>query len=165
MEGCPIAKQGYSRDQRSDCKQVVIALVVSRCGMPLGYEVFDGNRTDVTSVDAMRLDNRSDNRVSFAAGVDFQKDFVLGQETCLSPVIGVGYRYDAGRLRSHATAMFQDVPGAVDIRSAADWRNALEVEAALLLRVRQFELRSTYMLDLRRDAYNHSVNVELGVSF
>ncbi len=53
MEGCPIAKRGYSRDQRSDCKQVVIALVVSRCGMPLGYEVFEGNKSDSTSVEEM----------------------------------------------------------------------------------------------------------------
>jgi hypothetical protein len=53
MEGCPIARRGYSRDQRSDCKQVVIALVVSRCGMPLGYEVFDGNKSDSTSVEEM----------------------------------------------------------------------------------------------------------------
>lgn len=44
------AKRGYSRDHRPDCKQVCIALVVSRCGMPLGYEVFDGNRADVTTV-------------------------------------------------------------------------------------------------------------------
>ena len=46
----PQAKFGYSRDKRSDCKQVCIALVVSRCGMPLGYEVFDGNRRDSTTV-------------------------------------------------------------------------------------------------------------------
>jgi transposase len=44
------AKRGYSRDHRSDCKQVCIALVVSRCGMPLGYELFAGNKADVTSV-------------------------------------------------------------------------------------------------------------------
>lgn len=44
------AKYGYSRDKRSDCKQVCIALVVSRCGMPIGYEVFDGNRRDSTTV-------------------------------------------------------------------------------------------------------------------
>jgi transposase len=43
-------QRGYSRDQRPDCKQVCIALVVSRCGMPLGYEVFDGNRADVSTV-------------------------------------------------------------------------------------------------------------------
>jgi len=53
MNGCPIAKHGYSRDSRPDCKQVVIALVVSRCGMPLGYEVFEGNRHDSTSVETM----------------------------------------------------------------------------------------------------------------
>lgn len=47
----PKAKHGYSRDKRSDCRQVCIALVVSRCGMPIGYEVFDGNRTDSTTVE------------------------------------------------------------------------------------------------------------------
>lgn len=47
----PLAQRGYSRDQRSDCKQVCIALVVSRCGMPLGYEVFAGNTADVTTVE------------------------------------------------------------------------------------------------------------------
>jgi transposase len=44
------AQRGYSRDHRPDCKQVCIALVVSRCGMPLGYELFAGNKADVTSV-------------------------------------------------------------------------------------------------------------------
>ena len=47
----PQAKRGYSRDHRPDCKQVCIALVVSRDGLPLGYEVFAGNRTDVTTVE------------------------------------------------------------------------------------------------------------------
>jgi len=46
----PMAQRGYSRDQRSDCKQVCIALIVSRCGMPLGYEVFPGNTADVSTV-------------------------------------------------------------------------------------------------------------------
>jgi transposase len=46
----PLAQRGYSRDKRGDCKQVTIGLVVSRCGMPLGYEVFAGNRTDVTTM-------------------------------------------------------------------------------------------------------------------
>jgi transposase len=45
-----IAKHGYSRDHRPDCVQVNIALVVSREGMPLGYELFAGNTTDVTTV-------------------------------------------------------------------------------------------------------------------
>jgi transposase len=47
----PMAQRGYSRDHRPDCKQVCIGLVVTREGMPLGYEVFAGNRTDVTTVE------------------------------------------------------------------------------------------------------------------
>ena len=47
----PQAKRGHSRDHRSDCKQVCIAMVVTREGMPLSYEVFDGNRVDVTTVE------------------------------------------------------------------------------------------------------------------
>jgi transposase len=50
-EGNEIARRGHSRDHRSDCTQVCIALVVTREGMPLGYEVFRGNRTDVTTVE------------------------------------------------------------------------------------------------------------------
>jgi transposase len=45
------AQRGHSRDHRPDCKQVCLALVVTRDGMPLGYELFAGNRTDVTTVE------------------------------------------------------------------------------------------------------------------
>jgi len=50
-EGNHLAKYGYSRDRRRDCKQVCIGLVVTREGFPLGYEVFAGNTTDVTTVE------------------------------------------------------------------------------------------------------------------
>jgi transposase len=46
----PLAQRGHSRDHRPDCKQVCLALVVTRKGMPLGYELFAGNKTDVTTV-------------------------------------------------------------------------------------------------------------------
>jgi transposase len=49
----PAAARGYSRDQRPDCKQVNIALVVSRCGLPLGFEVFAGNTHDSRTVQDM----------------------------------------------------------------------------------------------------------------
>jgi hypothetical protein len=49
----PQAQRGYSRDHRPDCKQVNIALVVSRCGMPLGYEIFAGNRHDANTLEEM----------------------------------------------------------------------------------------------------------------
>ena len=46
----PKAQRGYSRDRRPDCKQICIALVVTKEGMPLGYETFAGNRSDVTTL-------------------------------------------------------------------------------------------------------------------
>jgi len=46
-------QRGYSRDHRPDCKQVVIALIVNAEGFPLSYETFDGNRADVTTVEAV----------------------------------------------------------------------------------------------------------------
>jgi transposase len=49
--GNALAQRGHSRDHRPDCKQVGIALVVTREGMPLGYELFAGNRHDVTTVE------------------------------------------------------------------------------------------------------------------
>jgi hypothetical protein len=49
--GNALAKRGYSRDHRPDCVQVCIALVVTRDGLPLGYEIFEGNRTEVTTVE------------------------------------------------------------------------------------------------------------------
>jgi transposase len=46
-----LCKRGYSRDGRPDCKQVCIGLVVTREGLPLGYEVFAGNTHDSTTVE------------------------------------------------------------------------------------------------------------------
>jgi hypothetical protein len=43
-------RHGYSRDKRSDCVQVVIALVVTPDGFPLGYEVLPGNTADCTTL-------------------------------------------------------------------------------------------------------------------
>jgi transposase len=43
------AVRGYSRDSRPDCPQVCIGLVVTPEGFPITYEVFAGNRADVTT--------------------------------------------------------------------------------------------------------------------
>ena len=47
----PKAQRGYSRDSRGDCKQVCIGLVVTKEGIPIGYEVFEGNRHDSKTVE------------------------------------------------------------------------------------------------------------------
>ena len=45
---------GYSRDKRSDCVQVVIALIVTPDGLPLAYEVMAGNTSDKTTLSLSR---------------------------------------------------------------------------------------------------------------
>jgi len=48
-KGNPQAQRGYSRDGRPDCSQICIGLVASREGLPLSFEIFNGNRVDVTT--------------------------------------------------------------------------------------------------------------------
>jgi transposase len=50
MKQAPKAKHGYSRDKRSDCRQVVIAVVLSAEGFPLAYEIMPGNTNDRTTL-------------------------------------------------------------------------------------------------------------------
>jgi len=49
----PMAKRGHSRDHRPDCPQVCIGLVVTPDGIPLGYEVFDGNKHDAKTLETI----------------------------------------------------------------------------------------------------------------
>ncbi len=46
----PLAQRGYSRDNRPDCKQICIGLVVTPEGLPVGYEIFPGNRADTSTL-------------------------------------------------------------------------------------------------------------------
>jgi transposase len=67
LQGCPIAKRGYSRDSRPDRPQVCLGLVVTEDGFPLGYEVFAGNthdsKTVQTIVESLEKKHGSLNRV------------------------------------------------------------------------------------------------------
>ena len=49
----PMMRRGYSRDHRPDCEQLVIALIVNQDGFPFSYETFDGNRADVSTMEAI----------------------------------------------------------------------------------------------------------------
>ena len=49
----PMMRRGYSRDHRPDCLQLVLALIVNPEGFPCSYEVFNGNRADVTTLEVI----------------------------------------------------------------------------------------------------------------
>jgi transposase len=93
----PQARRGHSRDHRPDCKQVLIGLVVSRDGYPLGYEVFAGNRHDGTTVReiVMRMEARygSEGRI-------WVLDRGMVSEATLAWLRGRGSRYIVGTPRS-----------------------------------------------------------------
>jgi len=68
----PQAQRGYSRDHRPDCKQVVVGLVLDREGFPKAHEVFDGNRQDRATLDAMleALEQRTGRRGGATVVID-----------------------------------------------------------------------------------------------
>ena len=55
----PMMRRGYSRDHRPECLQVILAVIVNVDGFPVSYDTFDGNRTDVTTLETvMRMVER-----------------------------------------------------------------------------------------------------------
>jgi transposase len=68
----PQAQRGYSRDQRPDCKQVVVGLVLNSDGFPRAHEIFAGNRHDSTTLDEMlsALERRTGKRSDCTVVVD-----------------------------------------------------------------------------------------------
>ena len=71
-EGNPQAQRGYSRDQRPDCKQVVVGLVLNGDGFPKAHEIFAGNRHDSTTLDEMlsALERRTGQRSGSTVVID-----------------------------------------------------------------------------------------------
>src|SRR5213592_4677336 len=116
-EANPLARRGHSRDHRPDCKQVCLALVVTREGMPLGYEVFAGNRTDVTTVeeivDAMEARYGLANRVwVMDRGMMSTENVAWLQET--------GRRYLIGTPKSDLRKWAREIADATDWKSVRD---------------------------------------------
>lgn len=87
----PQAKRGYSRDSRPDCKQVVVGLVLDRDGFPKAHEVFDGNRTDRTTVAEM-LD-ALEGRVGRTRGATVVVDRGMAFDDNLHQITERGYHY------------------------------------------------------------------------
>ncbi|MCK6446932.1 MAG: IS1634 family transposase [Planctomycetes bacterium] len=125
-ESNPQAKRGYSRDHRPDCRQVCIALVVTREGIPLSYEVFDGNTVDVTTVE--KIVTTIEARFGSADRV-WVMDRGMVSEKNVAWLRGGGRRYLIGASKSELGRMQQRIV------EDADWMRIREdVEVKLVPR-------------------------------
>ena len=119
----PLARRGHSRDHRGDCKQVCIGLVVTREGVPLGYEVFAGNRHDVTTVE--EIVGTMESRYGQASRVWVMDRGMTSAQT-VAWLQNTGRRYLIGANKSELKNF------APQVASARDWRQVREgVEAKL----------------------------------
>src|SRR6266487_5091238 len=109
-----IAQRGYSRDHRPDCVQFNIALVVTREGMPLGYEIFPGNTTDVTTV--QQIVERMEERFGKANRVWVMDRGMVSAEN-LSWLSRTQRRYVIGTQRSELKRW------AKELGDKTDWRH------------------------------------------
>ena len=121
----PLAQRGYSRDHRGDRKQVLIALVVTFDGFPLGYEVFAGNMHDSktlqTIVAAMEARHGTMGRVWIA-------DRGMASRENLAWLRSTGRRYIIGAPKSELKR-FAD-----GLAAAAGWRQVRDGVAVKLAR-------------------------------
>ncbi len=85
------AQRGYSRDQRPDCKQVVVGLVLDGDGFPKAHEVFDGNRNDSTTVADMLT--ALEKRVGKKPGVTVTVDRGMAFDKDIAQIRSRGYHY------------------------------------------------------------------------
>jgi hypothetical protein len=115
--GHPLAQRGYRRDHRPDCKQVCLALVVTREGMPLGDEVFAGNRTDVTTVEA--IVEAMEARYGLAPRI-WGMDRGMTSEDNLEWLRSGGRRYLVGTPKSELRKWARQIADARDWRSVRD---------------------------------------------
>ncbi len=118
----PMAKRGHSRDHRPDCKQVCLGLVVTRDGFPLGYELFDGNRVDVTTVKEIVLEMES--RYGKANRV-WVMDRGMASEANLEWLRADGRRYLIGTPRSELRRWEREI---LDRNGWSQVRDELEVK-------------------------------------
>jgi len=111
--GNPKAQRGYSRDHRGDCKQVCIGLVVTKEGLPLGYEVFAGNRSDVTTM--QEIVERMEDRYGRADRIWVMDRGMISQEN-LEFLRGGGRRYIVGMPKGMLRQFERELLG-------KDWRS------------------------------------------
>jgi transposase len=112
----PKAQRGHSRDKRSDCKQLVVGLVVNRDGFPLAHEIFAGNTRDHRTLGTMI--DRLRERVGLKEGATVVVDRGMAFDDNLADIKARKLHYIVASRqpeRNQWLAEFQDIDGFVPV--------------------------------------------------
>jgi transposase len=113
---------GYSRDKRSDCVQVVIALIVTTEGFPIAYEVLPGNTSDKTTLRDMlrRIEAHGKANRIWVMDRGIPTEEVLAEMRAADPPVSYLVGTPKGRLTKFENALlerpWQSVREGIDVK-------------------------------------------------
>jgi len=146
-EDNPKAQRGYSRDQRPDCKQLVVGLVVNRDGFPLTHEIFAGNTRDHRTLGAM-LD-RLHERVGFKEGATVVVDRGLAFDENLAEIKARKLHYIVASRQGEGNqclAEFDDIDGFVPVERPTSLLNPAQKKTTIEVKLCAGTDDETYVL-------------------
>jgi transposase len=151
------AQYGYSRDHRPDCKQLVLALVVTPEGFPLSYEVFDGSRADVTTLEEVleaveRKYGRARRVWVFDRGIVSEENLQKLRERGASYLVGTPRAQLRAQERRLLEGHWQSVCSEVEVQLIPQDNNETYVLARSRSRAqKESAIRSRFVRGLMRD--------------
>jgi transposase len=131
----PQAQRGYSRDQRPDCKQVVVGLVLNGDGFPRAHEIFAGNRHDSTTLDEML--SALERRIGKGSGCTVVVDRGMADGANLQRIKARGHHYLVAARppeRDQWLAEFEAAQGFAQVIRRPSPRNPAQVKSQLLVK-------------------------------
>lgn len=131
----PQAQRGYSRDQRPDCKQVVVGLVLNGDGFPRAHEIFAGNRHDSTTLDEML--SALERRIGQGSGCTVVVDRGMADGANLARIKARGHHYLVAARppeRDQWLAEFEAAQGFAQVIRRPSPRNPAQVKSQLLVK-------------------------------
>ena len=134
----PQAKRGYSRDKRSDCKQVLVGLVLDRDGFPKAHEVFEGHRQDRSTVEQML--ESLEQRTGKPSGATVVVDRGMAYDENLEQIRARGHHYLVASRQTERNAWleeFEDDDGWEEVIRTPSPRNPSQTKSEVRIKRRQ----------------------------
>ena len=151
-----LAERGYSRDHRTDCKQIVLAMVVTQDGFPLYHEVFAGNTPDATAlptiVETIGARFGSARRVwVMDRGLATAPNLQYLQEHHQSFLVGTPRSQLTEFDAELATRDWQEIRNQVEIKSVRRGGNTFVLARSKQRRAKERAIRRRHLLGLHQD--------------